>query len=86
MAKLPHIHIFYLAEGSVNKIKIIKRIMYGRNSFELLKAEVLCRSVGIHWNNNGYFNHPLWELIFSILGNLAVLICFVIVVLYKKKR
>ena len=43
--------------------------MYGRNSFELLKAEVLCRSVGIHWNNNGYFNHPLWELIFSILGN-----------------
>lgn len=34
----------------------------------------------------GYFNHPLWELIFSVLGNLAVLICFVIVVLYKKKR
>ena len=60
--------------------------MYGRNSFELLKAEVLCRSVGIHWNNNGYFNHPLWELIFSIFGNLAVFICFVIVVLYKKKR
>ena len=25
-----------LAEGSVNKIKVIKRIMYGRNSFELL--------------------------------------------------
>ena len=34
----------------------------------------------------GYFNHPLWELIFSIFGNLAVFICFVIVVLYKKKR
>ena len=29
------------AEGSVNKIKVIKRIMYGRNSFELLKAKVL---------------------------------------------
>ena len=30
-----------LAEGSVNKLKGIKRIMYGRNSFELLKAKVL---------------------------------------------
>ena len=30
-----------LAEGSVNKIKVIKRIMYGRNSFELLKSKVL---------------------------------------------
>ena len=30
-----------LAEGSVNKIKVIKRIMCGRNSFELLKAKVL---------------------------------------------
>ena len=30
-----------LAEGSMNKIKGIKRIMYGRNSFELLKAKVL---------------------------------------------
>ena len=30
-----------LAEGSVNKIKVIKRILYGRNSFELLKAKVL---------------------------------------------
>lgn len=30
-----------LAEGSVNKIKVIKRIMYGRNSFMLLKAKVL---------------------------------------------
>lgn len=25
-----------LAEGNVNKIKVVKRIMYGRNSFELL--------------------------------------------------
>ena len=30
-----------LAEGSVNKIKLIKRIMYGRNSFELLRAKIL---------------------------------------------
>ena len=30
-----------LAEGSVNKLRVIKRIMYGRNSFELLKANVL---------------------------------------------
>ena len=30
-----------LAEGSVTKIKLIKRIMYGRNSFPLLKAKVL---------------------------------------------
>ena len=30
-----------LAEGSVTKIKLIKRIMYGRNSFALLKAKVL---------------------------------------------
>ena len=30
-----------LAEGSVNKIKLIKRIMYGRNSFALLKSKTL---------------------------------------------
>ncbi|OCZ49751.1 transposase [Dehalobacter sp. TeCB1] len=30
-----------LAEGSVNKLKIVKRIMYGRNSFELLKSKTL---------------------------------------------
>ena len=30
-----------LAEGSVTKIKLIKRIMYGRNSFQLLRAKVL---------------------------------------------
>lgn len=30
-----------LAEGSVNKLKVVKRIMYGRNSFELLKAKLL---------------------------------------------
>lgn len=30
-----------LAEGSVNKIKLTKRIMYGRNSFMLLKAKLL---------------------------------------------
>ena len=31
-----------LAEGSVNKLKVIKRIMYGRCSFDLLKKKVLC--------------------------------------------
>lgn len=30
-----------LAEGSVNKLKVVKRIMYGRNSFELLKGNLL---------------------------------------------
>lgn len=30
-----------LAEGSVNKIKLTKRIMYGRNSFEMLKTKIL---------------------------------------------
>jgi len=30
-----------LAEGSVNKAKVYKRVMYGRCSFELLKAKVL---------------------------------------------
>lgn len=30
-----------LAEGIVNKIKVIKRIMYGRCSFEMLRSKVL---------------------------------------------
>jgi len=30
-----------LAEGSVNKVKVIKRIMYGRCGFALLKAKIL---------------------------------------------
>ena len=30
-----------LAEGSVNERKVVKRIMYGRNSFELLKGKLL---------------------------------------------
>ena len=33
--------IYPYNNGLVNKIKVIKRIMYGRNSFELLKAKVL---------------------------------------------
>ena len=31
-----------LAEGSVNKLKVIKRVMYGRCSFSLLKKKLLC--------------------------------------------
>ena len=30
-----------LAEGSVNKLKVIKRIMYGRSSFNTLRTELL---------------------------------------------
>ena len=30
-----------LVEGSVNKLKVTKRIMYGRNSFKLLKGKLL---------------------------------------------
>lgn len=30
-----------LTEGSVNKFKMVKRIMYGRDSFELLKDKLL---------------------------------------------
>ena len=30
-----------LAEGSVNKIKLIKRIMYGRSSFDMLRNKTL---------------------------------------------
>jgi transposase len=30
-----------IAEGSVNKLKVIKRIMYGRNKFEMLRQKVL---------------------------------------------
>jgi transposase len=30
-----------LAEGSVNKLKVIKRIMYGRNNFNLLRNKLL---------------------------------------------
>lgn len=33
-----------LAEGSVNKIKVIKRIMYGKCSFELLRKKILLNS------------------------------------------
>lgn len=39
-----------LAEGSVNKIKLIKRIMYGRNSFEMLKAKILLNEYYFHIN------------------------------------
>ena len=40
-----------LAEGSVTKIKLIKRIMYGRNSFTLLKAKVLMHEL-LYANSN----------------------------------
>ena len=34
-----------LAEGSINKLKVIKRIMYGRNSFDLLRNKLLHREL-----------------------------------------
>lgn len=33
--------IYGLAEESVNKIKTIKRVMYGRNHFDMLRNKVL---------------------------------------------
>ena len=42
-----------LAEGSVNKIKVVKRIMYGRNSFELLKGKLLRLELRHKINNFG---------------------------------
>lgn len=30
-----------LAEGSVNKIKVIKRVMYGRCNFDTLRSKVI---------------------------------------------
>jgi transposase len=35
-----------LAEGSVNKLKVIKRIMYGRNNFILLQNKILFKEYG----------------------------------------
>ena len=43
-----------LAEGSVNKIKLIKRIMYGRNSFALLRSKILL-------NEYFYQNNQIWK-------------------------
>ena len=34
-----------LAEGSVNKLKTIKRIMYGRSKFAMLKSKILWRNL-----------------------------------------
>ena len=39
-----------LAEGSVNKLKLAKRIMYGRNSFMLLRNKVLLKEFGWGFN------------------------------------
>ena len=40
-----------LADGSVTKIKFIKRIIFGRNSFALLKAKVLMHEL-LYANSN----------------------------------
>ena len=38
-----------LAEGSVNKVKVFKRVMYGRCSFDLLKNKIL-KSENLRFN------------------------------------
>lgn len=30
-----------LAEGKINKLKVIKRIIYGRNNFDMLRKKIL---------------------------------------------
>ena len=54
-----------LAEGSINKIKLYKRIMYGRNSFELLRCIVkpLEKSTGEHVAKNR--NQAVFCAVFS---------------------
>lgn len=44
-----------LVEGSVNKNKLTKRIMYGRNSFQLLRAKLLL-------NEFYYRINQLWKI------------------------
>ena len=39
-----------LAEGSINKVKVIKRIMYGRCSFSTLRSKVLMLEQLKHFN------------------------------------
>ena len=39
-----------LAEGSVNKLKVVKRIMYGRSSFILLRNKILLKEFGWGFN------------------------------------
>lgn len=50
-----------LAEGSVNKIKVIKRVMYGRNSFELLKDKALFHEL-FHAELNYQWNESMEHL------------------------
>ena len=50
-----------LAVGGVNKIKVIKRFMYGRNSFELLKAKVLLGN--FHYIFNYLWKEPIYRIL-----------------------
>ena len=34
----------------------------------------------------GYLNHSLLEIVFPILGNSVTLVCFILLMLYKKKH
>ncbi len=53
-----------LAEGSVNKLKVVKRIMYGRNSFELLKNPIMAEFLGFK-NEDSYLESDLEAAIIS---------------------
>lgn len=33
-----------------------------------------------------YFNHSLLEIVFPVLGNSVTLVCFILLMLYKKKH
>lgn len=54
------------------------------NFFRLIltKAEVLV-FIGIIME---YFNHSLLEIVFPVLGNSVTLVCFILLMLYKKKH
>jgi transposase len=63
-----------LAEGSINKIKLYKRIMYGRNSFELLR----CKTLWLEQRRRGRVNY-LWKdpinIIYSLSGKASKPCC-----------
>lgn len=47
-------------EGQINKLKTIKRQMYGRAGFELLRKQVILHSVYYHqnWRRNNLRGFP----------------------------
>lgn len=62
-----------LAEGSVYKIKLVKRIMYGRNSFILLKAKVIPESTNCR--KNRFTTYKFLKKTHSFLNFIYLMIC-----------